>query len=112
MLGGWPSAEFVTPAHRYQILKRLRPNVRNLYIKVKITRRDFAGKFLMVAGFPMCQALLRETWITLVPRVEVMIEEDVRDRFNQLELRLERFDAAFSQIEKWLSEDFTQMSAP
>jgi hypothetical protein len=41
-----------------------------------------------------------------------MIGEDVRDRFNHLELRLERFDARFSQIAKCLSDGFAQMRAP
>jgi hypothetical protein len=40
-----------------------------------------------------------------------MIEKDMRDRFNHLELRLERFDATLSQIEKCLSDGFAQMSA-
>jgi hypothetical protein len=41
-----------------------------------------------------------------------MIEEGVRDRFNQLELRLEGFDATLGRIEKCLSDGFAQMSAP
>jgi hypothetical protein len=43
--------------------------------------------------------------------MEDVMEEDVRDRFNRLELRLERLDATLSQLEKRLSDGFGQMNA-
>ena len=39
------------------------------------------------------------------------MDEDVRDRFNRLELRLERLDVTMSQLEKRLSDGFGQMNA-
>jgi hypothetical protein len=39
------------------------------------------------------------------------MDEDVRDCFNRLELRLERLDATMSQLEKRLSDGFGQMNA-
>jgi hypothetical protein len=65
-------------------------------------------KLLRITRYERTEAIYSVT--TLVPRVEVMIEEDVRDRCNHLELRLERFDATLSQIEQGLSDGFAQMS--
>jgi hypothetical protein len=39
------------------------------------------------------------------------MEVDVRDCFNRLEFRLERLDAALSQLEKRLNDSFGQLNA-
>jgi hypothetical protein len=56
-------------------------------------------------------AKLSATSIDVEQCVEDAIDEDVRDRFNRLELRLERLDATISQLEKRLSDGFGQMNA-